>query len=55
MHKVFLVPYVLKIEIKKCDAGEIPMHAYLVVCALKKVLFSGEWLNQPYPNTYLNP
>ena len=56
MHKVFFSPICAEDwNKKKCDAGEIPMHAYLVFCTLKKVLFSDERLNQPHPTPYLNP
>ena len=47
--RYFSLPFVLIIEIKKSVTlvKLSPMHAYLVVCALKKILFSGERLNQP--------
>ena len=48
--RYFSLPFVLKIEIKKKSVTLVklsPMHAYLVVCALKKILSSGEGLNQP--------
>ena len=53
--RYFSLPFLLKIEIKKCDAGEIVTLAYLVVCTLNKVLFSGVHLNQLYSTLNLNP